>query len=93
MENVYIAEIIALLVSTILLLLVQLAYLFSMAGPLMTMVVVLFVMINAGSVILTILQCVFSANICSTWMIIQVNVFLANNIAWYVAAHRTVICV
>ena len=66
MENVFIAEMIVLLVLTILLLLVQLAYRYFMVGCLMMMVVVLSVMINAGCAIHMILQCVFSANICST---------------------------
>ena len=66
MENVFIAEMIVLLVLTILLLLVQLAYRYFMVGCLMMMVVVLAVMINAGWAIHMILQWVFSANICST---------------------------
>lgn len=66
MDNVFIAKMIVLLVLTILLLLVQLAYRYFMVGCLMMMVVVLSVMINAGCAIHMILQCVFSANICST---------------------------
>jgi hypothetical protein len=93
MENVFIAEMIVLLVLTILLLLVQLAYRYFMVGCLIIMVVVLSVMIiNAGCAIHMILQCVFSANICSTW-VIQISAFLVNKIVYFVAVHQTAICV
>jgi hypothetical protein len=91
MENVFIAEMIVLLVLTILLLLVQLAYRYFMVHILMIMAVVLFVMINAWYVIHTILKCVILAKNHTILTKIQGNAFHAKNNADLVAAHRTAI--